>query len=377
MTTLISGKPALNQRQLLLVVAVVVLLGVVTVLLARGAGPLASFEPESGALAGGATVQTVTGASGSSVVKFAAATTTSPTPTPVAGNCVGGANTPGGADPWGGCFPGAQNTGYPHGLAGDTRTPVTLTNYAGSCTLSTSVTIDGKNINCDIQINAPGGATVTIKNSKINGKVFHDPGYNPSSWPSITIQDTEILGGEGGNYSGIMFGNYTLRRVNLTGGNHNAYCAYNCVIEDSWIHAPVSTPGSHNNAIFFWGSGLQVRHSTIACDIPTLNDGGCSSDLFMKGGVDTATVDRNLLVATTVGGFYYCAYGGEHAPAYSEPQEHDIKFTNNVFQRGPTGKCGGLTAGGSGWAITSFDSSAPGNVWSGNVWDDGTAVQLQ
>jgi hypothetical protein len=167
-----------------------------------------------------------------------------------------------------------------------TTTACSLQNLTGSCTLSTSVTIDGKTINCDIQINAPGGATVTIKNSKINGKVFHDPGYNPSSWPSITIQDTEILGGEGGNY--------TLRRANLTGGNHNAYCAY----------------------------------------------------------------------------------GGEHAAAYGEPQEHDIKFTNNVFQRGPTGKCGGITVGGSGWAITSFDSSAPGNVWSGNVWDDGRSAAI-
>ncbi len=47
---------------------------------------------------------------------------------------------------------------------------------------------------------------------------------------------------------------------------------------------------------------------------------------------------------------------------------NNIRFTNNIFMRGPSGKCGI-------WGpITSFDSTAPGNVWTNNLWDDGTPV---
>ena len=45
-----------------------------------------------------------------------------------------------------------------------------------------------------------------------------------------------------------------------------------------------------------------------------------------------------------------------------------MRFLDNVFERGAGGKCGF-------WGpITSFDSAAPGNQWSGNTWTDGTAV---
>ena len=77
-------QPRFNRHQMMLVIIVVVLLGIVTVLLAKGAGPLAAFEPETGSLSGGANTQSVTGASGSGVVKFATATTPVPTPTPTA-----------------------------------------------------------------------------------------------------------------------------------------------------------------------------------------------------------------------------------------------------------------------------------------------------
>ena len=43
-------------------------------------------------------------------------------------------------------------------------------------------------------------------------------------------------------------------------------------------------------------------------------------------------------------------------------------FTNNVFQRGGNSKCG--TYG----PVTNFNKSGAGNVWSGNIWDNGAAV---
>ena len=291
--------------------------------------------------------------------------------------CPAAAHTPGGSDGMGACWPGAHNTGYPHGLEGDGRRPVTLTDYAGPCTITGSLTIDGKIIACDISIEAPAQSVIVIKNSKINGKILHDPGDNSAAWPSITVEDTEIDGGSGGNYSTVMFGNYTLRRVNVYGGNHNLYCAYNCTIEDSWVHSPVSVPGSHNNAIFAWGHDLRVTHTTLACDIPTVQDGGCSSNLLLKGGFANATIERSLFEATTTGGFYYCAYGAQYAPKSGETRERNVVFRDNVFQRGPTDKCGGVVGQSGGWAVTSFDATAPGNVWAGNKWDDGSAVDPQ
>ena len=44
------------------------------------------------------------------------------------------------------------------------------------------------------------------------------------------------------------------------------------------------------------------------------------------------------------------------------------KFTNNVFQRGGNSKCGSYGP------VTSYAATRSGNVWSGNVWDNGGAV---
>ena len=56
-------------------------------------------------------------------------------------------------------------------------------------------------------------------------------------------------------------------------------------------------------------------------------------------------------------------------PSPTRSPTRGIVFTNNVFSRGPNGKC--ATYG----AITDFDPSRPGNRWENNRWDDGTAVR--
>jgi hypothetical protein len=45
-----------------------------------------------------------------------------------------------------------------------------------------------------------------------------------------------------------------------------------------------------------------------------------------------------------------------------------VTFTNNRFGREVYPGCGFYGP------VTYFDSSAPGNVWSGNKWVDGTTV---
>jgi len=128
---------------------------------------------------------------------------------------------------------------------------------------------------------------------------------------------------------------------------------------------------------------LTARHNTLACDYkgPFVNgDIGCSADLtgypdFIA--IKNNTVDGNLFVAnpgnpgTHDEGASFCAYAGATPgkPYSSDPTNAtNQKFTNNVFQRGWNGKCAAYGA------VINFDPNRTGNVWSGNVWDDGTPV---
>src|SRR6185436_13657010 len=95
--------------------------------------------------------------------------------------CVGSVNSPGGADVWGGCWPGPHNTGYPRGLSGDARASVTLTSYTGPTTISKcGVVIDSKIVSGDIVVTAGNGShspdapCVTIKNSLVKGVIHTD-----------------------------------------------------------------------------------------------------------------------------------------------------------------------------------------------------------
>ncbi len=172
--------------------------------------------------------------------------------------------------------------------------------------------------------------------------------------------------------------NFTILRTEIININRAAYCDSNCLIQDSYFHGTNLWPDVSNlvhASSVRMEQGLTLRHNSIHCSFtgPFINgEIGCSADL--TGYPDFApiknnTVDGNLFVASPGSG--YCAYGGATAgkPYSGDPTNAtNQKFTNNVFQRGGNGKCG--TYG----PVTSFNTSRPGNVWSGNVWDDGTAV---
>jgi hypothetical protein len=73
-------------------------------------------------------------------------------------------------------------------------------------------------------------------------------------------------------------------------------------------------------------------------------------------------VKNNYLGANT--GSAYCTYGG-----YSSGQASDhIIYMNNVFERGTNSKCAQYGP------VTNYNKTGTGNLWAGNVWDDGTAV---
>jgi hypothetical protein len=269
-------------------------------------------------------------------------------------SCGGTPNTPGGADPWGGCWPGPSNTGVPAGIS--------LTAYNGPCTISVANTmIDAKLINCALEIAAPG---VTIQDSKINGTV-----YNNSSGV-LVIKDTEIDGGND-NSETVGGNDITILGSNLHGDQHEVYCGDNCVVENSWLHDNFNgeSLGWHQNGFLSnGGSNYIVRHNSVYCV------GGCTSDIgfIPDDNISNATVDKNLLVATAYAS--YCLYPSSDHP--SKPGViSGMVVTDNVFQRGANGKCAFYGAV-YGWDIPSKTPGADGNgnVWSGNMWDNEQAL---
>ncbi|MFY1832042.1 DUF4082 domain-containing protein [Myxococcus fulvus] len=260
------------------------------------------------------------------------------------------------SNPPSGGFPNASTTGVPAGTQ--------LTPYTGPCTITVANTvIDAKTVNCDLNIRAAG---VIIRNSKINGSVATDEN---STGFSFTLTDSHVDAGD--RYAtGVGAVNFTAIRVHVEGGNRSMHCWHDCEIRDSYVHGQMTdeTGMAHESGIRM-GRNVTLRHNTIICDAPDVPpDAGCSAALTGYG--DFAPVENNLVENNyfpgTTGG--YCAYGGSSRGKPYSDATNNIRFIGNVFGRGQSGRCG--------WygAITSFDTSEPGNVWSNNTWEDGAVL---
>lgn len=312
---------------------------------------------------------------------------TQPTTPPTAAGCVGAANTPGGADPWGGCWPGPQNTGYPHGLAGDSRTPVTLTTYTGPTTIrSCGVVIDSKVVNSTIIIEAGNGTTskatpcVTIRNSHVKGVIYSEK----SSYGPVLIEDTEVSPTDLPWWENIGRSNFFAYRVNSHGGEGVIKCDTNCEAKDNWVHGMELGGAYHYNA--FGGNGtnnFRIEHNYASCGdwskiSSRTSDAGCSAVIGFYGDyapIQNITITKNFLASTfnTSAGINtqagYCLNPGYY-PGKPYPDTKNISVTDNVFARGSSGKCGVY-----GPTNSLNGRGAPnGNVWSNNRYTDGAAI---
>lgn len=261
-------------------------------------------------------------------------------------------------------WPDASNTGVPDGTA--------LSAYTGPCVITVDNTvIDAKTVSCDLDVRAAG---VQISRSRITGSVFTPDSLTTTA--SFTLSDSEVsyptITTDGRTMVGAA--NFTVLRSEVTGGNRGIYCRKNCTVRDSYVHGIMVVSSLHASALRM-SQDSTVVHNSLRCDAPdNSSGGGCSADLTGYGdfeAVQNNLIQNNLFLATT-GGF--CAYGGSSAGKPFSGQAQDIRFLDNVFQRGTSPGDHGVPVCGFYGGITDFDPARPGNVWTGNTWDDGSVI---
>lgn len=283
---------------------------------------------------------TTTAATSTTTTTPSTTTTTTTTPPPSSG------------------WPDASNTGYTGPLGA----------YTGPCTIQTAGTIvDSKDVAAAcgfLNVRAP---SMLIKNSKLPGVEV-----NGLATASLTIQDSTVDIGQS-TWSSVGGYNLTIVRSEILGGQHSVGGEHDVTVADSWLHGQWNDPNAsfHNNAfITNGGSNFTLRHNTLHCDPPVnSNGGGCTADVSLFGDfsqVSNVLVEHNLLKANN-SSISYCAYGG-HSPSKPYPNATGVQYRDNVFERGPNGKCGAYGP------VTAFDPNAAGNVWTGNIWEDGAPV---
>lgn len=129
------------------------------------------------------------------------------------------------------------------------------------------------------------------------------------------------------------------------------------LVQDNYVHSPVFLPGDHTNGFTDNGGRdngtMVVRHNTFL----NSKDQTDAISLFEDfGRIQNVTVDNNL-----VAGGSYSVYAGHNDGG---PTTNHVVVTNNHFSTRYS------PAGGEFGPACCFDHGV-GNVWTGNVWDDG------
>ena len=289
---------------------------------------------------------TTTSASPSPTTTSPAPTTTAPTTTAPPPPCSGAPNTPGGADPWGGCWPGPSNTG----------TSGTLAVHPGDLDINTAgYVLQNTEVDGCITIGA-NADNVTIRNVLVKSSGCFWLINTHSGATGLQIIDTELDGMDNPvNDAGIGGDNYTATRVNVHNTIDGMKVGYGTTVQDSYIHDMHATSTSHNDGIQSLGTiGLSIEHNTIF-------DSGDGTAIILLTGVASdmrdISIDRDLLAG---GGF--TVYGGYSAGQDDVSKVSNISITDNRFStvyHPASGYYGPLT------------SVNPPVMHTGNVWADG------
>jgi hypothetical protein len=284
-----------------------------------------------------------------------ASPTVTPTPTPTA------TTTP----PPSGDFPNADNTGVP---AGTVLTPWDGTCSGGVVAITTpNLLVDARSFPCNVTIRASG---VRITRSRISGWI--DNTDRPGT--SFALVDSEVSIPTVVELTVVGNHDFSMLRVEVTGGNRGVYCQWSCDIRDSWIHGQRIQSVWHASAVRM-EQQLTLVHNTLVCDAqPASEEGTCSASLTGYG--DFAPVRDNLIqgnyFAPTVFAAY-CAYGGSSRNKPFSDGAMNNRFIDNVFGRGDTPVSQDCAKYG---PVGDYDRSKPGNVWSGNKFTDGVVIPV-
>lgn len=269
-------------------------------------------------------------------------------PSPVPSPSVSPSPTPGG-------FPNADNTGVPPGTQ--------LRPMTGGTIRTDGTVLDGVDITGGIDVYANN---VTIRNCRIVAGNWWAVNLR-DGYTNLTVENCDIHG------DGVHQMQYGVKNSGggwiVVRGNDIHTCS-NCVdtsiglVEDNYVHDPLYFADDHTDMIMAEsgpgpGQTLTIRHNTV---INTLSQTGAIALFPDFGVVHDVTVENNLMAG---GG--YTLYGGAKSGA---PDTYNIVVRNNVFSRQVWPK------GGYWGPVTAFQSGRPGNVWSGNVWQDTGAAVL-
>ena len=154
-------------------------------------------------------------------------------------------------------YPDADNTGVPPGTE--------LAPYVGPCTITETVVlsaVDATEVCPAIVVQA---ADVRIEASRVPRVESTATQVDPTF--SVEVVDSEVVAGEW--IGGAVWGsNLTVRRTDITGGQHSVHCGSHCVVEDSWLHDQFNPDGeaAHNNAFISNGGtahGRAAQHAAL------------------------------------------------------------------------------------------------------------------
>ena len=221
----------------------------------------------------------------------------------------------------------------------------------------TGAVLSGLSLACGVSVTA---SRVTIRDVKIVTSGQSAMGVALRHVHDVTIEHSTIAGtntGSGRLMVGVkdVYGDATGTRIlanNIFQGSTGVQI-YQGRIQGNYIHHLGMIPGDHVNGVTTNGDTrpLAIRHNTIFVSYAQTDAIGLFQDF---GVVANVTIDDNLLAG---GG--YALYGGEG----SKGRPSHIVVTGNristkFFRRGGY------------WGpAVDFAARAPGDAWSGNVWD--------
>lgn len=350
-----------RSRAIIGVVGLTVATGVIAVALIRAAGPLAAFEPETGTLANDAVVQTVTGASGGSVVQFSMGTAVNPTPTP---STTPIANT----------YPAAGTVGYRGTTAALTTISSAAAAPAGTYydTQYGYLQVNADNITLDHVyikgcLDFYGSGTLTVTNSVIEGGYGTWCGINSRADGAIVKISDSTIRWKSGSVPGLNNGAggikamgdtiFQLQRNEITGFADGIHVAGpNNVIEYNHIHdlaltGTTEADASHNDGLqVFYAPNLILRFNRI--DLNGFDGTHQNAALFFQG--DSFTTPQ----------MYGNYFNGGGYVVRMDPNVINAAFYDNTFAN--------LVAGQ--WGYYDIMTGATFTRWANNKTSSGQAV---